>query len=215
MRHTHWRLLVIVVAMIAIGAHYFDHAWLHYIAKPAATLLIAAHAMTSTGGDAGYRRWVIVGLLWSTLGDVLLMLPWDAFLYGLLAFLVAHLCYLLAFSRRARFAARRTPFTLYALVACGILTWLWQGIPASMRLPVIVYVAALGSMAAQAFAIWLVRRDAVSASAAIGGALFLCSDSLIAINRFAEPFEASRLLILTSYWVAQWLLARSITRVPE
>jgi len=205
-----WRLLVTIAATAAIGSHYLGLTWVHYAAKPLATLLIVAFGLSLPAEDPHYRRWVVIGLLWSTLGDVLLMLPWDWFLYGLLAFLVAHLSYLVAFSRRARIGARRAPFVLYALIAVAILAWLWPGIPAPMRVPVIVYVLALGSMAAQAAAIWLIRRDAASACAAIGAALFLASDSMIAIHRFGAPFEASRLLILASYWVAQWLIARSL-----
>lgn len=212
MTHARWRLLVVVAATAAIASHYLGQAWVHYAAKPLATLLVVGFALSLPAEDARYRRWVVIGLLWSTLGDVLLMLPWDWFLQGLLAFLVAHLAYLLAFARRARLGARLAPFALYALVAAAILAWLWPGIPAQMRIPVVVYVAALGSMAAQAAAIWMIRRDAPSACAAIGAALFLLSDSLIAINRFGEPFEASRLLVLATYWAAQWLIARSLAR---
>lgn len=210
MTDSRWRLLVVIAATAAIASHYLGQAWQHYAAKPLATLLVVAYALWLPAEDARYRRWVVIGLLWSTLGDVLLMLPWDWFLYGLLAFLVAHLAYLLAFTRRAPFAARLAPFALYALVAVAILAYLWPGIPQPMRIPVIVYVAALGSMAAQAAAIWLIRRDAASACAATGAALFMASDSMIAFNRFGEPFDASRLLILATYWAAQWLIARSV-----
>jgi uncharacterized membrane protein YhhN len=175
-----------------------------------ATLLIVAMVLSLSTADPAYRRWVVIGLLWSTLGDVFLMLPGDYFLYGLLSFLVAHIAYLIAFSKRERFLAREAPFIAYLIVAAGILAWLWPGIPAPIRIPVVVYVAALGAMAAQAAAIWAIRRDRASALAAVGGALFMLSDSLIALNRFGEPFDASRALVLTSYWLAQYLIARSI-----
>lgn len=205
-----WALLVAAAATAAIAAHYLQLPILHWIAKPLATLLIAAMALSLVTGESAYRRWIVIGLLWSTLGDVMLMLPGDFFLHGLVSFLVAHLAYLVAFTRRERMFASLLPFAAYALVALLVLAYLWPGIPAPMRIPVIVYVVALGAMAAQATAIWTVRRDRASALAAIGGALFMFSDSLIAFNRFGEPFEASRFLVLVSYWLAQWLIARSI-----
>ena len=205
-----WTTFVALSASVAIAAHYLQLPILHWIAKPLATLLIVAMALSLSSAEPVYRRWIVIGLLWSTLGDVFLMLPGDYFLYGLIAFLVAHLAYLVAFSQRARFLAREAPFIAYLIVAAGILAWLWPGIPGPMRIPVVVYVAALGAMAAQAASIWSIRRDRASALAAIGGALFMFSDSLIAFNRFGEPFEASRFLVLASYWLAQWLIARSI-----
>ena len=42
---------------------------------------------------------------------------------------------------------------------------------------------------------------------ALGGALFLCSDALLASNRFAAPLPMASLWILASYWLAQWCIA--------
>ena len=42
---------------------------------------------------------------------------------------------------------------------------------------------------------------------ALGGALFVCSDALLATNRFAAPLPLSGLWILLSYWLAQWCIA--------
>ena len=209
-----WTLLIAISASVAIAAHYLQLPLLHWIAKPLATLLIVAMALSLSTADPAYRRWIVIGLLWSTLGDVLLMLPGDYFLHGLVSFLVAHIAYLVAFSKRERLLASPGPFAAYALVAIVVLTYLWSGIPAPMRIPVVVYVTALGMMAAQAAAIWTIRRDRLSALAAVGGALFMLSDSLIAFNRFGEPFDASRWMVLTTYWMAQWLIARSVAS-PE
>jgi len=209
-----WTVLIAVASCIAIGAHYLQFPIAHWIAKPLATLLIVGMARSLSTTETSYRRWIIIGLMWSTLGDVLLMLPGDYFLHGLVSFLVAHIAYLVAFSKRERLFASLAPFAAYALVAIAVLTYLWSGIPAPMRIPVVVYVAALGAMAAQAAAIWTIRRDRASALAAVGGALFMLSDSLIAFNRFGEPFDASRWMVLTTYWMAQWLIARSVAS-PE
>ncbi|TXC67409.1 hypothetical protein FSC37_22120 [Piscinibacter aquaticus] len=113
-----------------------------------------------------------------------------------------------------RFAARWQPFAVYALIAAGVLLVLWPGIPAALLVPVLLYVACLGSMAAQSAVVWLAARgtagEALARSGAVGGALFMLSDALLAFNKFAAPLPAASLLVLASYWAAQWFIAGSL-----
>ena len=105
-------------ATLALGwGEYRGPRALVYAAKPLATLLILALAcLAPAGADPRVARWIFLGLVCSLAGDVLLMLPSDRFAAGLASFLVAHLCYIAAFTRRgglpagaarARAAARR------------------------------------------------------------------------------------------------------------
>ena len=177
------------------------------VAKALTTLLVIAYATRRSSGDA-YARAILAGLVASLAGDVFLLWPQQGFLPGLVSFLLAHLAYLLAFTRVRRFAARWLPFALYAGVAAVLLAWLWPGLPGALRAPVLAYVACLGSMAAQAAVLWrLAPADPAARRLALGGALFLCSDSLLAINRFAMPLPLSGLWILATYWSAQGLIA--------
>lgn len=47
-------------------------------------------------------------------------------------------------------------------------------------------------------------------SAAIGGALFVVSDALLATHRFAGPVPLSPLLVLATYWTVQWCIVMSL-----
>ncbi len=73
--------------------------WLEYVCKPATLVaLIAAAIVLDPAAGAGARRdWFVAALVFSLLGDVLLMLPADRFVAGLAAFLAAHVCYLVGF----------------------------------------------------------------------------------------------------------------------
>lgn len=200
-----------VSALLAIvGAYSPAMPWLHWIFKPLTTLLIAWTVWRVVSAVPRYRTWLLVGLGLSTLGDVFLMLPVDAFVPGLASFLLAHLAYLLALRQRDRWFAAAWPFALYALVAGLVLSRLWPALPDALRAPVVVYVVVLAVMAAQAMAVWWRHRDAASASAAWGGACFVLSDALLAWDRFVAPFAAASLAVLASYWLAQWGLARSV-----
>jgi uncharacterized membrane protein YhhN len=213
MRPAAWIGVIGLAAVIAIVSHEGPGGpWLHWIAKPATTLLIVAMALTLAGDEARYRRWVVAGLLLSTLGDVFLMLPGDWFVHGLASFLLAHLAYLVAFGTRARLLAVFWPYALFGLLGGAILSQLWPGVPADQRIPVVVYVIALAAMAAQASVVWRIRPGTATAAAALGGAAFLCSDAILAWNRFAEPVPAAKTWVLTTYWLAQYLIARSVGR---
>lgn len=185
-----------------------------FAAKPLTTVLLIVHAARRGHDEPTARRWILAGLVLSLAGDVALLWPKEGFLPGLIAFLLAHLAYIAAFHRRVRFGARWQPFAAYVLVAVLVLIVLWPGIPAALAAPVLLYVVCLGSMAAQAAAVWLAARgtagEALARSGAIGGALFMLSDALLAFNKFAAPLPAASLLVLGSYWAAQWFIAGSL-----
>jgi uncharacterized membrane protein YhhN len=195
---------------IAAGVGWIAPALL-FVFKPLTTLLVIAHAWRRDGGPTVVRRWVLAGLVLSLAGDVALLWPKEGFVPGLVSFLLAHLSYLVAFTRVAPLASRRWPFAVYALVAGGILSLLWPGVPAALRVPVVAYVVCLATMAAQAAVVWRRSADGPAASRgavlAFGGLLFVTSDALLATNKFAVALPLSSLWILATYWAAQWCIA--------
>jgi uncharacterized membrane protein YhhN len=202
-------LLAIASAPWALG-----QPWLNFVFKPLATLGVIAYAWPRGADMPVLRRWLLAGLGLSLCGDVALLWPQQGFLPGLVSFLLAHLAYLVAFARVQRLGARVLPFVVYAAVA-GIILWqLWPGVPAGLRVPVAVYVVALASMAAQAAVLW--RSGAPrGAVLALGGALFVASDALLATNRFAGPLPLASLWILATYWSAQWCIASFLAPAPS
>jgi uncharacterized membrane protein YhhN len=214
-----WATTIAVVAALAIlGGLDAELRGLHYLCKPLATLLIMAMVLTSGSGDVRYRRALLAGLLLSTLGDVFLMLtprpqgP-DWFVLGLASFLCAHVAYLLAFCGRVRLLAKWWPFAAYAVLSGAVLTVLWPNLPTPLRIPVVVYVVLLATMAAQAAAIWS-QRDRASVLAALGGAFFVVSDATLAFDRFVAPFPVAIAVVLVTYWTAQVLIGLSASRSP-
>jgi len=186
---------------------------LAFVFKPLTTLLVIAYAWPRGAGVPKQRRLILVGLFLSLTGDVSLLWPKAGFLPGLVSFLLAHLAYIAAFCVPVRFAARPGAFVAYAVLASAILSQLWSGVPAALCAPVLAYVICLAAMAAQAAVWWrCAPGDARARRAAIGGFLFLASDSLLAFNKFAAPLPLSALWILTSYWLAQWCIASTLER---
>jgi uncharacterized membrane protein YhhN len=205
-------LLAIVSAALCIAAASGAlPPQLIFVFKPLTTLLVIAWAFTRGAEVPVQRRRILIGLWLSLAGDVFLLWPKEGFLPGLVSFLLAHLAFIAAFSVPVKFGARPAVFAVYGVIAALILSQLWNGVPAALRAPVVGYVVCLACMAAQASAWWRsTPGSALARSAAIGGALFMASDSLLAINKFASPLPLSALWILATYWLAQLCIAASL-----
>lgn len=210
--------LVAVAAAIA-GAMLGGNAlWLHYIGKPLATLLLCWQvAHTGQPVSPGYRLAVAIGMVLSLVGDVCLMLPGDLFVPGLVAFLLAHIAYIVAFAPGSGGKARAAAFALVAVVAAANLFGLLPRVDAALKIPVVAYTVVLAAMAAFALArAWTpTMASALPRSArwaAIGAVLFMTSDSLLAWDRFGGGISMSALLVLGTYYAAQWCIARSVER---
>jgi len=219
-------ILLAAIAAIVGASLDGDGRWLHWIAKPLTTLLIASIALGSAdrwsapdtpSAHRTYARAILLGMAFSCIGDIALMLPFDAFVPGLIAFLLAHLCYIVAF--RAGFRAGRGmlfPAALLAVFAGINLAGLWPLLPNDLRIPVVVYVVVLALMATLALArAWTKNAATPSAPtsarwAAIGAVLFVISDSVLAWDRFGGGLPAATLCVLSSYFAAQYCIARSV-----
>ena len=169
-----------------------------------------------TAPSSLYRRWISLGLLCSLLGDILLDWPGDLFVFGLGAFLLAHLAYLRAYLSDCKqpawlslLFALATGGTMFAILASAHL--------GPLLIPMACYASAISAMLWRALA-RLGQPGLPSTStrlAAAGAVLFVLSDSLIGINRFVAPFAAAPLAIMLSYWLGQWAIAASAFKQPH
>ncbi len=202
-------ILAAITAVLAMRGEYSSGRSQVYLFKPLTTLLIMLLALLSpTRPETPAYKWLIVaGLILCLAGDIFLMLPPRYFIAGLGSFLVGHWFYI------AAFAAAGTQFTwslLPLLIYGGIIYALLHPHLGKMRGPVVAYMLFILLMA------WLaLGRTARSGGtlsvplAAAGALLFVLSDSLLALDRFRQKFRAARLLVLSTYWAAQWLIALS------
>jgi uncharacterized membrane protein YhhN len=204
---------VLAIVLSALGAIVATvRGWRRgvYVLKPLTTLLIVLLAWHIPSALPFYKPLVMAGLGFSLAGDVFLMLPGDRFVAGLVSFLAAHLLYIGAFTIRSDAFPLSgwavVPFLAYAIVLLRILL---PHVPRELKAAVAVYAAALLVMA------WLAAGRGVADLpggffAALGGTLFVISDSALALDRFRRPYRGARPLVLATYWAAQTLIALSI-----
>ena len=201
---------ILLSALLALRGATAGPRRLLYIFKPLTTGLILVLALVLPGTvPSPYRPLLLLGLVASLAGDVFLMLPRDLFLAGLGSFLLTHLCYAAAFGTASGWHLSLLPIGLLVLSAGLILSTLWPAL-GRMRLPVLLYVSALLLMVWQADERWLAMHGTPALLALIGAVLFLVSDTVLALDRFRRPVRQGQILILATYWVAQYLIARSV-----
>lgn len=75
----------------------------------------------------------------------------------------------------------------------------------------LLYVAAIGVMGVSAAFRDKVQNPKTYYKVLAGALFFILSDSLLAINKFVNPFEFANLLVLLTYGVAQFLLITGIS----
>ncbi|XP_007955479.1 lysoplasmalogenase [Orycteropus afer afer] len=125
-------------------------------------------------------------------------------LAGMAAFAAAHLLYLMVLGLSPLRPATLLPVALACGPYCGLLL---PHLPPDMVLPVAAYAILLAAM------LWrgLVRGG----SAGLGALLFTVSDSVLAWDTFSQPLPNARLVVMTTYYAAQALLALSAIRGPR
>jgi uncharacterized membrane protein YhhN len=203
--------LLVLAGLAAVGDWLAVHQRLfriEYALKPLTLVLLIAVAVSADAGDA--KPWLIAALVFGLAGDVALMLSArdgrtdPPFLLGLGSFLLGHLCYLVAFGVVGLFALDLLAGLLIAGgLAALALPSILRGATAAAGRPfaalVAGYAAFLGAMATLAVGtgIW---------ATAIGGVLFLVSDTLIARQRFVRRIPYGDVLVTVTYHLAQALV---------
>lgn len=164
---------------------------------------------------------VLAALALSWLGDVLLLFQSDAqplfFVGGLVAFLLAHLSYVLAYRGHqwpgpGLSAGRRLLLAVGPVGAgVGLLTVLYPHL-GPLRVPVLLYAAVLVLMVLGALYRYG-RTGAASYGLVVAGAgLFMLSDSLLALNKFVAPLPLAGFWIMLTYCGAQLAIVRGLLR---
>ncbi|MGB1272210.1 MAG: lysoplasmalogenase [Endozoicomonas sp.] len=156
------------------------------------------------------RVGMLVALLFSAGGDVFLALDdalGDFFIPGLGSFLVAQLTYSVLFWSDRTSDVNRKWLALGFLPAALLLAGAILPATEELLIPVMIYLLAVCSMVMGAAFCnrpwqWMF----------VGAATFAVSDSLIAINKFLFPIPYATVLIMFTYYLAQYLIVTGMLK---
>ncbi len=195
-------------AINCIWFGYHQPGWLFYLFKPLTMLLIILVAVLGNTGQIYFKILIVVGLAFSLVGDMLLMLPSDQFRAGLGAFLVAHLFYI------AAFLSVIDTYHWWLSVVLGIIgvSFILYISPrlGSLKVTVILCILIITVMVWTAGEVLYQDPKIGAWFVFIGAVLFVLSDLILALNRFQKSFSSARALNLTAYFLAQLLIASSV-----
>lgn len=194
-------------------AHLLPAPAVHWIAKPLIVVALLLYYLSHAGENVS--KVVVIALLLSLAGDVLLMLNSeirDLFVAGLVAFLLAHVAYILGYRQHqsgktdALHGVQRVRYSMPIVLAGAGLVIILLPHLGPLKIPVVIYALVLVVMVLSALyrfgkttlaSFWLV----------LGGALlFMTSDSILAINKFLSPLPMAGFWIMLTYGAAQWCI---------
>jgi uncharacterized membrane protein YhhN len=206
-----------IVGVVAVGCAFLVGLQLAELYAPAAVAKFIASsafvtlAIRQGALDSWYGRLILSGLCFSWCGDLLLIGHTETlFLAGLVAFLLGHVAYSVAFVRhgfgRVALVAMAIPIAAIAMLVWG---WLEPQTPAELSLPVRAYIAVISLMVIFAYGTrgiggsWLIPA---------GASLFFLSDLSVAALRLAGTDYPTYALGLPAYYAAQVCLALSVSQ---
>ena len=191
---------------------------LEYIAKPAVMVTLFIWLWTASRLNSALL-WFGIGVLFSLAGDILLMFSLDRFfLAGLVAFLLAHIAYVIGFNIPIPgFSA--WGIILAVMVGLGgtriirrILAQLESKGQGRMRIPIILYSFVISLMLLSAMMKLMdISWSATSSLLVSAGAfLFYISDIILAWNKFVSPIQNGRIYNIAAYHLGQIALIAGV-----
>lgn len=191
----------------------------HYLAKPAIVIsLIFLFLKTSESLSKPIRILTLLALSFSLLGDVLLLFVDQYehfFTLGLVAFLTAHIMYILVFLEHRK--KENWPFTFVTLLLIygASLFYFLKDDLGVMLIPVSVYMLVILTMATTAY----LRKNKANMRSYrlvfLGALFFMASDSILALNKFYQPIPWSNISIMLTYAIAQYLIIIGILKLKD
>lgn len=183
---------------------------LHFIAKPLIVIsLMSFFWFNSKKMNKHLRRLFLMALFFSLFGDIFLMFTnysGPFFMLGLCSFLIAHLMYILVFSKQK---GNTNFISIFSIVIIAFATGLFSLISKNLEellIPVVLYILVIMVMVIFAY----LRKGAVDyfsfTLVLLGALFFLVSDSLIALNKFYNPLAYPKISIMITYAIAQYCI---------
>ena len=210
-------VLIAVSAVSAMIMEVMGNRTVYMVLKPLTTILVtsllfypSAHRMYN------FKRLMITALLFCLLGDILLLFP-AYFVFGLTAFLIAHILFIVGFINLKGFYPHWISFLILYAIGASLFFWLKPGL-GNFMIPVGVYVVVICFMAWQGIGLFLKEKRKEFLWIAIAVLLFMFSDAMIAISKFKTDFDYSSIVILSTYWLSIGLIgnaAREIILSPK
>ncbi len=192
--------LILFVAFLAIFFNASDKNELFIVLKPLTTILIILFAVFFGIRKNKFNKWVVIALSFCLAGDTLLLKE-AYFIWGLVAFLMAHLCFSLSFISLGGFKFYLIPLLLLLVFGISYYWMLYDGLQ-NLKIPVLIYFIVILFMGWQGISLRIWKNELPYTLIFAAVLLFITSDALLAWAKFKGPFRWDGVLILATYWIS-------------
>ncbi len=214
MKKNTWLLLFTLLFIGDLVAIQWGDAAMESVCKPLVIPFLVGYFSLQIKSTTGrLKKWIFTALFFSWVGDILLLFQENGqlfFLLGLSCFLLAHLCYICFFYtviQTETIKKNLTVILIGILYGAGMIFFLSPRLGA-MRWPVYLYSAVIITMFIMATHMLFIKRKTIGQYLMIGALLFVISDSILAVNKFYQPFWIAGVLIMLTYGMAQLLIVK-------
>jgi len=217
-KKTSWVVLFLIVLLVDMFAVYTNNELLRYITKPLLMpVLIAFFIFQTKDLTSSLKKWITLALVFSWAGDVLLMFEStnsSFFIFGLVAFLIAHVFYILFYENVIGKEGLRKNYWWFLPVIIYYIALIYILSPnlGDMKLPVRIYGIVISYMLIKALQTGGIKNFGAATLMIVGAVLFITSDSILAINKFYQSFENEGIAIMFTYGIAQLLITLGAVR---
>jgi uncharacterized membrane protein YhhN len=167
------------------------------------------------------KKWLLSALAFSWIGDVILMFADKGelyFIFGLVAFLIAHILYIVLFLEQGITTEYRKnitfwiAFVLILIYLKNMLALLFPKL-GDLKVPVSIYAITISMMLLVALRGYFSWKKPANILILLGAMFFVSSDSILAINKFYETLPYATLSIMSTYLIAQYLIMTGILKL--
>lgn len=203
-------LVFILVSVLDIIGISFKINALTYVFKPLIIVsLLSLYVLTVTVKN----RFYLVALLFSFLGDVLLLFSGEGFfILGLLSFLIAHSLFIVivvGYIKKIAVIPIGLSIILFA-IPFGLLIYILGDSLREMLIPVIIYGLTIATFGIVSHTYFNIDKSKKSMYMITGAVVFMISDSILAINKFYYPTLIFEIMVMITYVLAQYLIFKSM-----
>ena len=216
-----WLFVFIIALSADIGFILSDQNSLRLFSKPLIVVSLLIYFISKTvATPSRLRSLIITALLFSLLGDLLLLFEANDpvfFITGLIAFLLAHIFYIIAFNHLRTTEKIRLKILFFIPVLCYylfLIVVLYNYLN-EMKIPVMVYGGAISLMLVMAVHLAGIKYASLGRIVFFGALLFIISDTILAFNKFYRQWDQASIMIMLSYGLAQLFISYGMSGIIE
>ncbi|MEX2594215.1 MAG: lysoplasmalogenase [Anditalea sp.] len=214
-----WLYIYMIAGIIDLALITQNQPDYRYISKPLILLSLTIYFIKGSYLIKGtfLRKSVGAALVFSLMGDILFLFP-HLFIFGIGAFLMVHICYILAFKLaqdpllllNKLYFIKLFLYNLPIYILAAILYFIIHYQLLQMEIPVVIYLCAIVLMVTTARERYKRTNDSSFWQVFLGAALFFISHGIYLIHLFFQPIADADILMMGAYLLAQLLMVMGL-----